>query len=251
MKKTLVTGGNGFLGSAISKVLAQDENREVVAVDVTRSTEQMNYDTVVGDVTDFTFCKEALQDVDELVICHMAPHPYEDVSFAFDINVKGTVNLYDAARQCGIKRIVLVSSVQAMNAKSKDTEFSAKHRVLAMNTYGLTKGCQEVIAESYYVGHGIETGAIRIGYVIDGEAMEDKYGKDLEVFEKGMIDRFDIGYATKNIFDNIPANELKYEVFFLDGGTTTSETADIAKACEKLSWKPKYYNERFDALDAN
>ncbi len=248
MRRTLVTGGVGFLGSAISEVLAQDKTRKVVAIDVAKPEEKRNYDIVVGDVMDFEFCKKILQDVDELVICHMAPHPYKDVSLAFDINVKGTVNLYEAALQYGIKRVVLVSSVQAMNGKSKDTEFSANHRVVTMNTYGLTKGCQEIIAESYYVGHGIETGAVRIGYVIDGEAMQDKYGNDLKVFEKGMIDRLDIGYAIKNIFDNIPANELKYEVFYLDGGTKTSETMDVLKACEKLSWKPKYYNERFDAL---
>ena len=50
--------------------------------------------------------------MDAMVLCHMAPNPngYKVPPPAFDINVKGTANLYHAAAEAGLKTVVLISS---------------------------------------------------------------------------------------------------------------------------------------------
>ncbi|WZV02934.1 hypothetical protein AAEX28_09555 [Lentisphaerota bacterium WC36G] len=156
--------------------------------------------------------------------------------------------MYSSAKKHGLNRVALISSIQAMNGKKTETEFCARHRVVSKNIYGLTKACQEVIAETFFNSDNIETAAFRIGYVIDGASMTDKYDRNLSEFEKGMIDRFDIGIAIKNSFDNISFGKLGFKVFFLDGGTSKVETGDVDDACRILNWQPKFFNDNFDAF---
>ncbi|WZV02935.1 NAD-dependent epimerase/dehydratase family protein [Lentisphaerota bacterium WC36G] len=84
MKKTVITGGTGFLGMAIVRIFAQDSSREIIAVDVDidknndYKKEVTNIKYVQGSVEDATFCDNIIAEADELIICHMIPHPYND-----------------------------------------------------------------------------------------------------------------------------------------------------------------------------
>lgn len=106
-KKIVFTGSAGFLGRALYRAFEGDYGLRLSDVNGFAS----EHETVIGDVTDFSFCRRLVRGMDLLVVAHMMPHPYgEDPSMAFDVNVKGVANLFHAAKQEGIKRACLISS---------------------------------------------------------------------------------------------------------------------------------------------
>jgi len=67
------------------------------------------HEVVIGDVTNYPQVEAAMRGVDALIVSHMAPRGeknvnYQTPNFLFDINVTGTVNLFHAAKLCGVKR---------------------------------------------------------------------------------------------------------------------------------------------------
>ena len=74
----------------------------------------------IGDLTDLTICRAALTDMEALVLCHMARNPegYVEPPPAFDVNVKGTANLYHAAVEQRITRCVLISTTDVIDRQA-------------------------------------------------------------------------------------------------------------------------------------
>ena len=122
---TLVTGGTGFVGSNIVKVLAR-HGHNVVSVDVDPPDEMVRRYTsdvadsiqcVEGDILNRHTLSEAVQGRNINKIIHAAVYTgtradveKDDSHRIVDINTRGTLNLLDLARQLGVKRFVYVSS---------------------------------------------------------------------------------------------------------------------------------------------
>jgi len=115
----LVTGGTGFIGSAIIReLLLGDEPVRAI----TRRSVPQNADSLLlpvqwvgADVMDPTSLRFALRDCDTLyhVAGAIATHPSE-AQLAFDVNVTGTRNLLDAALVAGVRRVVYTASIFAL-----------------------------------------------------------------------------------------------------------------------------------------
>lgn len=113
-QRVLVTGANGFVGSAVMRYLAR---LQISAIGLVR--ENSNLDNlqgvegtlVRGDITDFASLLRAMEGVDAVV--HTAAHVTDwDKRENFEsINVIGTRNVLEAARQLGVRRLVHVSTV--------------------------------------------------------------------------------------------------------------------------------------------
>ncbi len=116
MVKILVTGGAGFIGSHIVEHFHNKD--EVIVLDNLRSgykknLEGYNIKFVQGSVTDARLVKKVTKGVD--FIFHLAalvsvPESMSDPKTTLSINVNGTLNLLEAARENGVKKIVLSSS---------------------------------------------------------------------------------------------------------------------------------------------
>lgn len=115
---TLVTGGSGFLGSAVVRALIARGARVRALVRATSprgNLEGLGCDVVVGDLTDRDSLKQAMKDVRYLF--HVAADYRlwaRDPSVIVRANVEGTLNLKREALASGVERIVYTSSVAAL-----------------------------------------------------------------------------------------------------------------------------------------
>ncbi|TET78914.1 MAG: SDR family oxidoreductase [Candidatus Cloacimonadota bacterium] len=119
MKRYLVTGGAGFIGSHIAEELVE-RGHEVRIVDNFLTGKRENIasfldkiELIEGDIRDFSLCKRASDGVD--FVLHQAalpsvPRSIEDPLMTNEINVKGTLNLLIASRDAGVKKFVFASS---------------------------------------------------------------------------------------------------------------------------------------------
>ncbi|MGE3153872.1 MAG: hopanoid-associated sugar epimerase [Nitrospiraceae bacterium] len=115
---TLVTGATGFVGAAVVRALAA-AGREVrvlarPASDL-RNLQGLSVSRAIGDLRDRPSLRQALTGCRR--VYHVAAHYAlwaRDPSLFYDINVQGTVNLMEAAREAGIERMVYTSTIGAI-----------------------------------------------------------------------------------------------------------------------------------------
>ncbi len=168
MESVLVTGGAGFIGSYVAQALLE-RGKQVVVLDLAelpdqrgdmRFRDQPNLIVVTGSVTDPTFVAETIKKhgVRNIVHCaaiadseYLSSHPH----LAFQINVAGTANVLEAARQIGVARVVLVSSIAAFSKKRYEP-IDEEHPVFDIHSghpsgpYGASKAAAEILALAYH-----------------------------------------------------------------------------------------------------
>ena len=175
---TLVTGGTGFVGSNIVKVLAQ-QGHEVVSVDIAPPDEMVRRYTadvadriawVQGDILNRQTLSEAVdgQNIDKIIHAAVYTGTRPDVEKAdshriVDINTRGTLNLLDLARQLSVKRFVYVSSGGVYAGKRLAADPLREDMALfPINLYDITKYACEMLSERYGNLHGFETASVRL-----------------------------------------------------------------------------------------
>ena len=119
MSRYLVTGGAGFIGSHLVHTLL-DQGADVRVLDNFSTGKRENLsglggrlEVLEGDVRDCAAVEKAVRDVE--VVFHEAafvsvPESMEKPQDCFDVNVTAMINLFDAAREAGVKRVVTASS---------------------------------------------------------------------------------------------------------------------------------------------
>jgi UDP-glucose 4-epimerase len=163
----LVTGGAGFLGSALANRLV-DNGHEVRALDNLLAGDQARLDRRVlferGDVADIPKLWTLLQGVD--CVYHLAARVSVPESMMYPrdynhVNVGGTVSLMEATRDAGIRRVVLTSS----GAVYGNQDEQPLHEALTLNPgspYAVSKIAAEIYVRTIGAQWGIETVSLRI-----------------------------------------------------------------------------------------
>lgn len=171
MKKVLVTGGAGFIGSRISELLIQ-EGISVVAVDDLSTGKISNLDNIInhssfkiiiGDVRSLDVCIEASSGCD--VIIHQAalvsvPLSIEEPILNNEKNINGFLNILEAARINKIGRVVYASS-SAVYGDNNDRTKKESNIGDAISPYALSKYVDELYAKLYSNLYGISTIGLR------------------------------------------------------------------------------------------
>jgi nucleoside-diphosphate-sugar epimerase len=237
-----ITGAAGFLGRSMVAVL--EEQFPLRLLDVVPI--EGKHESRVGDVSKLEDAMALCEGCTGLVIGHMAPQGpknYGTPTVPFDVNVKGTANLFHAAVAQGIKRVVLISSGGAVQRHAAEGKFMTADLPLApQSMYTLTKALQEQIARYYYENHGIEVSVLRPYYICDEDSLADKYGIKRPSVNFQFIDPRDIAEAARLSF-LVP--KLGFEIFYLMGHPDAEAKADIKHLREFLGWKAKHTFEKY------
>lgn len=169
-KKVLVTGGAGFIGSHLVDKLLELGN-EVIVIDDFSSGKKENLanqeDNPKLQVHNKNICDKEIYDLFEGVeiVFHVAAIPRVQYSIKYPeetnkANVEGTLNVLEACRKAGVKKVVYSASSSAYGDQDKLplVETMAPN---PMSPYALQKLVGEYYCKLYYLIHGIETVSLR------------------------------------------------------------------------------------------
>ena len=160
MTTALVTGANGFIGSHLTELLLSEGYR-VRALNQYNSfndwgwlegIRHQNLEVVSGDVRDPAFCREITRGCD--TVFHLAaliaiPYSYSAPDSYVDTNVKGTLNMCQAAKDCGVRRII-VTSTSEVYGTALSVPIAESHPKQPQSPYSATKIGADAIALSFY-----------------------------------------------------------------------------------------------------
>lgn len=163
MKKVLVTGADGFIGSHLVEELL-NEGYDVRAfvyynsfntwgwLDTLPKDKLEKIEVFTGDIRDPNGVREAMKGIDE--VYHLAaliaiPFSYHSPDSYVDTNIKGTLNVLQAARELETKRI-LVTSTSEVYGTAQYVPIDEKHPYQGQSPYSATKIGADRIAESFY-----------------------------------------------------------------------------------------------------
>ncbi|MEK9728348.1 MAG: NAD(P)-dependent oxidoreductase [Alphaproteobacteria bacterium] len=162
MKKIVLTGAAGRLGGYLRKPLAA-KCKTLVSTDIAPLTDPLikGESFVQADLADYAKMSEIIKGADMVV--HFGGHPdekpFEDILHA---NVIGCYNIWQAAHEAGVRRIVYASSIHAVGLlpKTRAINIHTPHR--PDSYYGLAKCFAEDMAKLYWDKKGLEAVCLRI-----------------------------------------------------------------------------------------
>ncbi len=163
--RILITGGAGFIGSNLAEHLLA-KGHAVTAFDNLSSGKKENLPPgavlIKGDVRDTNAVANAMAGQDAVV--HLAAEVFvaktiEDPALAEQVNVLGTINVLQAARQAGVKKAVLASSA-AIYGDEPTVPTTESERPRPMSPYAITKLAMEDYAV-FYASNGLPTCCLR------------------------------------------------------------------------------------------
>lgn len=159
-KKVLVTGADGFIGSHLTELLLE-EGYEVRALSVYNSFNYWGWlddikhprlEVVSGDVRDAAFCRHITQGCD--TVFHLAaliaiPYSYVAPESYVDTNIKGTLNMCQAALDHNVRRLI-VTSTSEVYGTARYVPIDENHPHQPQSPYSATKIGADAIAKSFY-----------------------------------------------------------------------------------------------------
>ena len=167
----LVTGGAGFIGSNLCEVLLNQGYKVRCLDDLSNGKQEnvdmfldhSNYEFIKGDIRDLDVCKKACTGVD--YVLHQAawgsvPRSIEMPLLYEDINIRGTLNMLEAARISGVKKFVYASSSSVYGDEPNLPKTEGREGNL-LSPYALTKQVDEQYARLYSKLYGLDTYGLR------------------------------------------------------------------------------------------
>ncbi len=169
--KYLVTGGAGFIGSNIvSELLSQDQQVVVLDNFATGKRENIlplmknkNLTMIEGDLRSFHIVRTAVKGVDYILhqgALPSVPRSINDPITSNDVNILGMLNILEAAKEFGVKRVVCASS-SSIYGNSESLPKVESMPVNPLSPYALTKYAQERYCQIFSKIYGMETVALR------------------------------------------------------------------------------------------
>ena len=174
MKKVLVTGADGFIGSHLTESLLE-KGYDVKAfvyynsfnnwgwLDTFPKEKLDQIEIFAGDIRDPNGVREAMKGVDE--VFHLAaliaiPFSYHSPDSYVDTNIKGTLNVLQAARELDTSRI-LVTSTSEVYGTAQYVPIDEKHPFQGQSPYSATKIGADRLAESFYRSFNLPVSIVR------------------------------------------------------------------------------------------
>jgi UDP-N-acetylglucosamine 4-epimerase len=171
--KILLTGGAGFIGSNLTaSVLNNPQVLQLTVLDnlatgFERNIEEFKsnkkFKFVIGDIRDSVLCENLTKGID--AICHQAalgsvPRSIADPMKSHDVNVNGFLNILNAAKLNGVKRIVYASSSSVYGDLNESPKVESRVGKI-LSPYAATKMTNELYAEAFAKAYGMTIVGLR------------------------------------------------------------------------------------------
>jgi len=188
----LVTGGAGFIGSNLCEAIT-DMGYQVRCLDNLSTGKQENVDLLLdrpnytfikGDIRDLDICMKACEGVDYVLnqaAWGSVPRSIEMPLLYEEINIRGTLNMMEAARQNKVKKFVYASSSSVYGDHPVLPKVEGQEGNL-LSPYALTKRVDEEYGKLYYKLYGLDTYGMRYFNVFGRR--QDPYGVYAAVIPK-------------------------------------------------------------------
>jgi UDP-glucose 4-epimerase len=179
--RILITGGSGFIGSTICRHLL-DKGYDVRIIDNLSSSNESNLsdikekiEIIRGDIRYYNEVRKAAQDVDAII--HLAaiavvPASITNPRETFDVNLYGTLNVLEVAKELGIQKVVFASSAAVYgnipNDIRKETDI-----LDPQSPYAVSKASMEYFMKMF-AEQGLDTCSLRL-FNVFGARQDPKY----------------------------------------------------------------------------
>lgn len=173
-KKILITGADGFIGSHLTEELVR-RGHDVRAfvyynsfnswgwLDLSDADIKRSLDVFAGDIRDPHGVKTAMQGCD--VVLHLAaliaiPYSYHSPDTYVDTNIKGTLNIVQAARELGVQKVVHTSTSEVYGT-ARFVPITEEHPLQGQSPYSASKIGADQIAHSFYSSFNTPVAIVR------------------------------------------------------------------------------------------
>lgn len=173
-KKVLVTGAGGFIGSHLVERLVEigAETKAFVHYNSFNRWGWLDYvdrkikdsiEIFTGDIRDPYGVKKSMQDCN--VIFHLAaligiPYSYHSPDTYVDTNIKGTLNILQAARELNIEKVIHTSTSEVYGT-AQFVPITEKHPINTQSPYSATKAASDFLALSFYRSFNLPVAVVR------------------------------------------------------------------------------------------
>ncbi len=222
MKRVLITGAGGAIGSRLRKLLP--ELYELVLTDLAPPSDLEPHETfLAADLADAPSIEHAAAGADGIV--HLGGQSSEGSwETILRSNIEGTRNLFEAARKQGVRRVVFASSNHVVGFYPRAQTIGTQALPLPDTRYGVSKAFGEALGALYAYKYGLGVFCIRIGNVSEAPADERRLAiwlkpEDLVSLIRIGLEREDLVYEVvygmsdnaRAWWDNSGARELGYK----------------------------------------
>lgn len=239
--RILVTGANGFVGKNIVPQLSIHEDLQVTASDVTSAKATSKVAFVPLDITNDTATLQALRGID--IVVHLATHQLlpslKDPLSNAKVNILGLLNILEAARKTGTKKIIFTSASSIIGDVSY-SPVDEKHPCHPKTPYAVTKLASEQYLEMYKNLFGIDYlifrffniyGPYQLDGIIPNTYRKISTGAEIDIFGDGRQMRdFVFIHDIGEIFARAILSDIKNLIVNIGTGkgTTIIELVELA-----------------------
>jgi NAD+ dependent glucose-6-phosphate dehydrogenase len=166
-KRVLITGAAGRIGSSLAESLKDRYNLRLLYHHTVPENPPSN-DVFRADIANYDEVAPSLVGMDAVV--HMAADPSTRADWASvrDRNIIGTYNVFEAARQAGVKKIVFASTNHTMGMYDRDRQWPiyANQPPRPDSLYGVSKIFGEALGRYYVDQYGLSVICLKIGWFL-------------------------------------------------------------------------------------
>lgn len=188
--KLLITGGLGFQGSHLAEHFLKKGHQVTVlntlSTRAVRILDAMALKPVVvwGSVTDYEIVRKTVRDHD--AVFHLAAYVNVDESRSnprsfFEVNVLGTVNVLEAARECRA-RVIYASTCEVYGASLGETTIIEETELKPHSPYASSKAAADRICFSYFKSYGLDVAIVRPFNIFGPRQKEEGFGALIPLF---------------------------------------------------------------------
>lgn len=241
--RVLITGGGGFLGSALTLALAR-RGDSVIAFDMhipehlsLAAAKLPNILPRAGDITDETSLGQIFADEKPDVVIHCAAvvsiKGVETSHQVFRINLEGALNLFKSMKAAAIRRIIHISSEEAYGEFQSDI-IDETHPLNPLYAYGISKVAVEQLGRTYALTDGIECINLRTSWVYGPnlprlrvprdfvEAAVDGRAYHLDRGGASRVDQTWIDDLVRGVLGSLDHDSHPYDTYNIASGTAPS-----------------------------